>query len=80
MGADILRMLEIRQMELLSLGELWSLFNEGTLMTLEEQVTSGRFPGVWQDVMMPVLAVPAAIFLIVVGGLMLFSFRHRYLG
>lgn len=79
LGADLLRMLEIRQVEMLSVGELWGLLSEGTLMTLEDQVTSSRFPGVWQDVLMPLLAIPASIFFIVAGSLMLFGFRRRYL-
>ncbi|WP_321397227.1 hypothetical protein [Emcibacter sp.] len=78
-GADLLRILEIRQVDLLSLAELWALVGESSLMSLEDLVVSGRFPGVWQDVILPFLAIPATIFFIVLGVLFLFSCRKRYL-
>ncbi|MFC7048852.1 hypothetical protein [Emcibacter nanhaiensis] len=79
LGADFLRMLEIRQVGLLTVGELWGLLSGNSLMAMEDGISSGRFPGIWQDVMLPLLAIPAAIFFIVVGALMLFGFRRRYL-
>ena len=79
LGADFLRMLEIRQVDLLTVGELWGILNGNSLMAVEDEISSGRFPGVWQDVMLPFLAVPASIFLIVLGALTLFGFRRRYL-
>ncbi|WP_138379018.1 hypothetical protein [Luteithermobacter gelatinilyticus] len=78
-GADLLRLFEARNFSPLSLEEIWGAISPTGPAALREAVIAGRFPGLWDDVIRPVLALPGAILLFALGGLLLYLNRKRHL-
>lgn len=71
-GIEIVRLMESRNMALLSLQEVWQGLNKGGYDAFQHLISTGYFPGLWPDVIVPFMMLPLLFILLATG--LLFEF------
>lgn len=68
-GIEIIRFLDTRQLDFLSLKEVWQILYPRGLDGFSQAVTAGSFPGLWDGVVLPLIMLPM-LFIMLLPGLL----------
>jgi len=67
-GIEILRLLQSTTFQFIDLMDIWqATLGTASLDQFSKMIHNSPFPGMWEDVFIPMLALPAVITLLVIG-------------
>tara|TARA_B100001540_G_scaffold316814_1_gene347697 strand:+ start:2371 stop:2667 length:297 start_codon:yes stop_codon:yes gene_type:complete len=72
LGMELLRFVESGRYAPLSTIALWAILDIESLQALENAVTQGMFPGIWQGLLQPVMDIAALYMAVGIGSIALF--------